>query len=105
MRPALLLLLLVLPACHSTFISAKDYDQTCATDSDCVAVADGDMCGAVCGVCPNAAVNAKVANQYSLDANAIACVNLNLGPRPAIACSPCFQPMAVCVQGKCGITR
>jgi hypothetical protein len=100
MRLALPLVLLFAAAgCHGTFISASLYDQSCTQASDCTAVSEGDAC-ALCGGCPNAAVNSKAAAQFDADKRAIACVRLG---QPPVACAAaaCLQPTVVCVANKC----
>jgi hypothetical protein len=47
-------------------IKASDYDQTCATDTDCAAVTEGDLCTPTCQ-CGNAAINVSAAAQYEAD--------------------------------------
>jgi hypothetical protein len=48
-------------------ISASSYEQTCANDADCVAIAEGDPC-VPCGLsCPAATINAGALAQYRAD--------------------------------------
>jgi hypothetical protein len=48
-------------------ISASSYDQTCANDADCVAIAEGDAC-MPCGLgCATATINAGALAQYKAD--------------------------------------
>ena len=62
----------LLVSCSSTFptsscgsIQASDYDQSCSTAADCVAVAEGDSCkGLFCVDCPNAAINVSAQGEY-----------------------------------------
>ena len=104
MRSVLLLLLLVLPGCASTVMTAALYDQTCSAATDCVAVVEGDKCGFNCG-CANAAINAKAASFYAADKNAIACVDLPFRATPAIACRECIPVGVAGLEGKCAIAR
>ena len=48
-------------------IKASNYDQSCAADSDCVAVAVGNFCNADTERCPSAAINAAALSQYQAD--------------------------------------
>ena len=47
-------------------IKASDYDQTCATDTDCTTVFEGNLCAPTCQ-CANAAINVGAAAQYEAD--------------------------------------
>jgi hypothetical protein len=48
-------------------ISASSYDQTCANDADCVAIAEGNAC-IPCGLsCNTATINAGALAQYKAD--------------------------------------
>jgi hypothetical protein len=48
-------------------IAASNYDQSCATDRDCVAVAEGDFCVPGAATCPSAAINSKDLPRYQAD--------------------------------------
>jgi hypothetical protein len=75
-------------------IMASDYDQSCATDADCVTEPEGDFCVPNrCTDCPNAVISVKAQAQYEADlASKI--------PKPSIC--PCPSgPIAVCNNGKC----
>ncbi len=48
-------------------IQASNYDQSCATDSDCVAVGEGNFCLAGAGNCPSAAINKSAYAAYQAD--------------------------------------
>ena len=77
-------------------IMASDYDQSCATDADCVAEPEGDFCGVnTCTNCRNAVVSVKAQMQYESDlASKIS--------TPSIC--PCPSgPTAVCNNGRCAI--
>jgi len=59
----------VLAACSSspsTTIQASNYDQSCATSADCVAVVVGEICGCASQM---AAINVKDEARYEADAN------------------------------------
>jgi hypothetical protein len=48
-------------------IQASNYDQSCATTSDCVAVGEGNACYPCAIACPTAAINASARAQYLSD--------------------------------------
>ncbi len=48
-------------------IQASNYEQSCSTDSDCVAVGEGNACFPCALVCPNAAINVAAHAQYLAD--------------------------------------
>ncbi|HXN32718.1 MAG TPA: hypothetical protein VN894_12685 [Polyangiaceae bacterium] len=48
-------------------IQASNYDQSCTTDSDCVAVSEGSFCYPGGGGCPTAAIRASALAQYQAD--------------------------------------
>ncbi|MGA7119673.1 MAG: hypothetical protein WBY94_06220 [Polyangiaceae bacterium] len=48
-------------------IQASNYDQSCATDSDCVAVGEGNFCYPGAGRCPSAAIRKSAIGQYQAD--------------------------------------
>lgn len=79
-------------------IAAKDFDQSCAKDDDCVVVTDGDVC-AVCR-CPGAAIAKKALDAFNAKR---AELSQACGPRPAIACGvDCASFQIVCsAEGKC----
>jgi hypothetical protein len=98
----LLLLVVVSTACGSTVIEAKDYNQTCSTNADCVLVSEGDQCSPCGGGCQSAAVNVADASKYTRDAAALknACPP-RFGPQPLCAAAACLQPEAFCNAGTC----
>jgi len=71
-------------------IQASNYDQSCATDSDCVPVAEGTRChpgGG--GWCPTAAIRTSALAQYQADvfkSSANACIALGFCPNYAGPC-------------------
>jgi hypothetical protein len=89
-----------LMACSSSSeITASSYDQQCASNSDCIAVAQGeDGC---CGVseCPNAAINASAEAQYESDVASRKNCQAEI-ECPALACA---TYTAVCVNGMCRV--
>lgn len=78
------------PPCSGA-IDASDYDQSCTTDADCVAVYTGSVCGGC--FCPNGAVGSKGFAAYQTDWNAY-------GP-PASVCFCPLLPTPVCTGGVC----
>ena len=76
---------------------ASSYDQSCTSDSDCVAVWFGDVCTTACAGCePNGAINVSSTNAYGTDAR---------NATDASTVCPCPPPMghACCsAQGVCG---
>jgi hypothetical protein len=84
--------------CHDGGIKASSYDQSCTSDSDCVAVAEGDSCLACAFSCPNAVINPGALAKYRSDiasaphaAFALACFGC------PIVTGPC------CLGGSCHI--
>jgi hypothetical protein len=52
---------------QSMIVQASDYDQSCAVDSDCVAVSEGNACYPCALGCTNAAIRAAAYAQYQAD--------------------------------------
>jgi hypothetical protein len=80
-------------ACHCAVIRASDYDQSCTTDSDCMAVTEGNSCRP-CFACPNAAINGRDLDRYQSDVAAATTV---------VNTCDCFAPLACCHAGRCGV--
>jgi hypothetical protein len=77
------------------FIQASDYDQSCATDSDCVPIAAGDFCHPNPG-CSNAAINKSALARYQAD------IAKTYGAGSCTALSSCgFSQGPCCRQGTC----
>jgi len=82
----------------SCSISASDYNQSCASDSDCVGVTDGDFCGTgTCINCINAAIGVSAVSQYKGDFAKIA------NSSPAAVCPCANMPSAYCNRGTCSV--
>jgi hypothetical protein len=100
MRTLLVLFGLALGACGagsgSCVISASDYDQSCTTPADCVAVFSGDICTGQCS-CNNAFVNAGAASAYEA-----AFEKLSMPHDTTCPCS--FGPAPACVNGLCVVS-
>ncbi len=76
-------------------ILASSYDESCAIDSDCVAVAEVPLCGDPCS-CLTGAINARDQARYSRDLSPLA-------PPPGMtACHcPCEATHPRCCEGRC----
>jgi hypothetical protein len=81
-------------ACHA--IRAADYDQTCATEADCILVTERKFCTPdACTNCENAAINVKDKVRYQVDTTK---------NTPTANDCPCpSPPIAVCNGGKCDV--
>jgi hypothetical protein len=77
----------------SCTISASNYDQSCAQDTDCIAAFSGSFCGGHACACENSAINASAQAQYEAD--------LQNAHAPKCPC-PAPPPVA-CNQGTCGL--
>ncbi len=78
-------------------ILASNFDQSCKTDSDCIAVAEGNSCYACSLSCPNAAINRSALSTYQSDvAKAIPPEARCGGP---VHCPAAFPPC--CRSGAC----
>jgi hypothetical protein len=73
-------------ACTKGSISAASFNQSCSTDADCVAIAEGSLCGPC--FCPNAAINQGALPAYD---GALQ----DAGP-PVSTCSCPIIPSPVC---------
>jgi hypothetical protein len=83
-------------------VLASSYDQSCQTDSDCVAIEEGNFCqpGANNG-CTNAAINRTALAQYRADlANTTAGVCYGLAGCPEES-GPCCQNGVCAVNAQC----
>lgn len=70
-------------------IDASNYDQSCQTDSDCLAVAQGNFCLVGAANCTSAAINRNAYSQYQLDVartNAGMCVVISSCPVEGVPC-------------------
>jgi hypothetical protein len=81
-------------ACHA--IRAADYNQTCATEADCILVTERKFCTPeACTNCENAAINVKDKVRYQVD-------TAKNTPTPNNCPCP-SPPIAVCNGGKCDV--
>jgi hypothetical protein len=77
-------------------IQAAEYDQSCSTASDCVAVAEGDSCkGLFCIDCANAAINVSAQAEYEATLQSIK------GPTAICPCPEGGGPTVICNAGVC----
>ena len=88
-------------------IQASNYDRSCAVDSDCVAVAEGDVC-TPCGVgCKNAAIIVAARAQYKMDVDRAVAATLAATNQCQTTCF--YSRYPCCVSGQCvadgGCTR
>ncbi len=74
-------------------ILASNYDQSCTTDTDCMAIGEGNACSLV-GPCPSAAINKGAYSQYQSDVAQTPCYGLSGCPSGS---GPC------CRHGTCGL--
>jgi hypothetical protein len=65
-------------------IQASSYDQTCTVDSDCVGIAEGNLCDH-CD-CVNAAINVRDEARYQSDNSGKVSTQLCKCPTVAVAC-------------------
>jgi hypothetical protein len=83
-------------ACASTTIRAADYDQSCASDRDCVVVFEGDLCSMCCN---DGAINIREEQRYRRDRERAkkAC------GEQIIQCAPCGPAPVTCQRGRCAV--
>lgn len=81
----------------SSSLSASDFEQTCADDSECLLVAEGDICE--CAPCENAAVSTSAFEDYETQRLGVVCED----PISAqILCSQdCPRVVSACDQNRC----
>jgi hypothetical protein len=83
-------------------IEASNYDQSCKTDSDCVAVSEGNACAPGFLNCPSVASNVDAMPQYNADVamtNAAICVWFG---DCALSLPPCCRGGTCQTGGQCG---
>ena len=76
-------------------IRASDYDQKCAADSDCVAIAQGDACLPCVRACTNAAINKSASPQYQADIARVPAGD------DGVVCNCPPESTMCCVAGQC----
>ena len=77
-------------------VFARDYDQTCETAADCLAVQEGRVCQG-CS-CPSAVINKDELEQFLSD---IGNAEAELGCNPQPADCQCAQFAFDCIEGQC----
>jgi hypothetical protein len=80
-------------------VVATDFDQSCTTANDCVAVYTGNAC-ALC-TCQNEAISKTSLAAYDAKWNELVAA---CGQRPGIGCeADCVSPALACTEGKCAL--
>lgn len=64
---------------NEQLVLASSYDQSCKTDADCLAVAEGNGCNVGAFDCPNAAINRGAYAQYQSDIAKTHAASCNIG--------------------------
>jgi hypothetical protein len=82
---------------NAQLIQASNYDQSCAADTDCVAVAEGNFCYPGAGNCPNAAISKSANAQYQADTAKTRAASCPAPGGCVDESGPC------CVGGKCQV--
>jgi hypothetical protein len=77
---------------NAQIIQASNYDQSCKTDSDCVAVAEGNACSPGFRNCPTATINVGDMAKYNAD---VAMTNAALCSAPG----DCLDESGPCCHG------
>lgn len=106
MRALFVVAVLVLGAACNPRLSAKDYQQTCAMDAECVVISEGEFCKPCGAVFTAAAINVADLPRYERERDAIAKSGCppRLGPLPPCAPPqpvPTVELRAVCNAGAC----
>jgi hypothetical protein len=87
---------LLLPGCGITTVSLSDYNTSCSVDTDCMAVAVGEVCGCACA---NAAINRSDSSRYLSDFSAAR--SHCSGPECR---ADCAAPKLSCSAGTCKLS-
>ena len=94
-----MLMLVALTACTPKDIHARDYDQSCAVDDDCVAVSELEANGTDCSfACTQVAINKKEKARFDED---LEDSRDNCGSSSAQFCESSGRP--ACVQSRCTV--
>lgn len=87
----------VIVACGVESVVAKDYDQSCTKDSDCVLVEQLTANGTSCTIsCPSSAINKKAQEKYTTELAEERADCTDIG-QPSCA----LTQVAACVEQKC----
>jgi hypothetical protein len=78
-------------------IKASNYDQSCTTASDCVAIGEGNACLQCTVACPTAAISKSAQASYAADIAKVP--GRNDGSEVFCGCPAAFSPC--CVAGQC----
>lgn len=79
-------------------ISASEFETSCTSDEECVAVYEGSVCPTECA-CPNTAISVQSASDYAKELTELAktwCSDLG-----DVDCVDCPSVTAKCVSGTC----
>ena len=79
-------------------VEAASYDRSCAVDSDCVAIGEGNACEPCALDCPNAAIARSALWHYQSEVGAAVAPGVRL-IGCAVSCA--LPPVACCVEGVC----
>ena len=78
-------------------ISASNYDQSCAVDSDCTMITSGDYCSKIC-LCGGSAINVGAVAQFDAD---FAKTPIGSGALDPLECFCPLEGPACCRAGAC----
>jgi hypothetical protein len=82
----------------AALIKASNYDQSCQTDADCVAIGEGDACVACTIECKSAAIRRDALADYQDD---IEKLGPTIDPRIRVECNCLEVKGPCCVEGEC----
>jgi hypothetical protein len=82
---------------NAQLVRASDYNQTCTTDKDCVAVAEGNFCFPGTSNCTNAAIRMSAYAEYQADVARTRAGSCYPAGDCGVESGPC------CVAGKCQV--
>jgi hypothetical protein len=83
-------------------IRARDYDQTCEIDADCVVINDGEKCAIERCSCGNASINAQDLERFDADLAALVCIPVPRLDNAECLCAPAAEP--ICSAGSCALS-
>jgi hypothetical protein len=84
----------------STTIAASDYDQTCTKPTDCVVVADGNVCGCYQLGCGQAAINGREYERFKRDVSSL---QDNCAKWTGSCPDGCIYSERTCIAGRCDV--
>jgi hypothetical protein len=84
---------------NAEVVMASSYDQSCASDSDCVGISEGNSCQPCDFSCSNATINASALAKYTSDTSHFPAV---MAVAHGACPSSCGGPVGICcLSGKC----